>query len=241
MSRKSFTLIELLVVIAIIAILAAMLLPALSKARAKARFINCTSNQKNLAMAITLYVDDNADTYPHEHVESSRPPTSIGSKASNWVVLTAPYVGENTTQATQVKKIHFCPADTINNAKNGSQFGTYGINANVSSRARSMIVSPTKTMLIAGSGSNTADGNFFSFLLPNYIKAYETNMMSQMEARHVDKAPNAFLDGHVGTFKLTQMKNAALAWPWGDDFPNCASHSPCVWWSLKGTNALESY
>lgn len=62
--RPGFTLVELLVVIAILAVLASMLLPALSQAKEKARQTTCTSNQHHIYLAITMYLQDNNETYP---------------------------------------------------------------------------------------------------------------------------------------------------------------------------------
>ena len=120
-SRGAFTLIELLVVIAIIAILAAMLLPALAKAKQKGQSTVCLNDLKQVGLAMLMFADENEDMVPRGTAGNSR----------RWWLEFMPFVPEGGTERDYRNiRIFMCPSYPIpKNTPNKKQVVTYVVNA----------------------------------------------------------------------------------------------------------------
>jgi prepilin-type N-terminal cleavage/methylation domain-containing protein/prepilin-type processing-associated H-X9-DG protein len=196
-STVGFTLVELLVVIAIIAILAAMLLPVLSKARGRAEGISCLNNTRQLALAWQLYADDHDGLLPYNlGMSGSSFRTNINwvNNVMTWNVNSQPLDSDNTNLAT------------ITSASLGPYSGNTGIYHCPSDRALSAIQRAAGwDRRIRSYSMNAMVGNVGNFMVngvnvnnPNFTQFLKITQISQPSEIFVflDEHPDSINDGY---------------------------------------------
>ncbi len=194
MRRNAFTLIELLVVVAIIAVLIALLLPSLAKAREQVKTATCTSGLRQIGVGFRLYADDYSGKLPPNWDPAKSDPDWY-----HWHEYTEPYIGKS-------PQVWNCPSNPW------GSFQVYSINALVSWKSDAGI--KVFESLLTSQALLFADGpNGWKNIAPGFgPPPYADYTVGGIHLRHGSRANLLMLDGHAESRSDEQLPRGGIFW-----------------------------